>query len=573
MQAAQAEIQQAIGVQAPSPELHAIYWCPTCRAPLSLPQAAACPACGSQTQYLTTDVRPVFSRERRILQFYGHGHLMDVPVWKASKAKTYFVDGSPATLPDAERLKRDLAALAEFIAASDHYDRVDQRLIAEYQCALEINRPRLNELEDLAFAFIQQVSRRYSRRLQIVSFSGGKDSTVVSHLVRRGLGRADVLHVFGDTTLEDPNTYAYVEAFRRENPLVPFLEAKAEHDFHQLVEQMGPPSRRIRWCCTIFKAGPINNLLQTLGTNVRVLTFYGVRRAESRQRADYNAVTVGAKIGTQVTASPIIDWSEFDIWLYILLHGLRFNDSYRLGFTRIGCWLCPLNSEWSDTLAAIFFPEDSARWRAQLVAFARKIGKPDAEEYVDSRSWKKRVGGAGLENAFRGIEARPCGDDEHAIQFTLKRPVNDDLFEFLKPLGRIAREKGRPALGEFLIEAVDEAGNRSRTAASANPANLLVLAFRGDTGVRVTVLNPAHRQELHEVQADVRRQLIKFETCIQCTACSAVCPHGAIAVHPEQRVYKIDEAKCTGCLECVTHFGDRGCLVADSLHSYEREAP
>lgn len=532
-------------------------------------EPGVCPACGSDLRYLATDVRPVFSRERRILQFYGHGHLVDVPVWKASKAKTYFTDGRPITLPDSEQLKRDLPAIAQFIASSDHYERVDQQLIADYRRRLEVNRPHLNDLEDRAFAFIQQVSRRYSRRLQMVSFSGGKDSTVVSHLVRRALGRPDILHVFGDTTLEDANTYAYVEAFRRENSLVPFLEAKAEHDFHQLVEQMGPPSRRMRWCCTIFKAGPINNLLQTLGDNTRVLTFYGIRRAESIQRADYNAVTVGAKIGTQVTASPIIDWGEFDVWLYILLHGLRFNDSYRLGYTRVGCWLCPLNSDWSDMLAAIFFPEASARWRTQLVAFAQKIGKPAPEEYVDNKGWKKRVGGAGLENAFRGIEARPCGDDEHATQFTLKRAVDEDLFEFLKPLGRIAREKGRPALGEFLIEAVDEAGKRTKSAANASPANLLVQAFPGDTGVRVTVLNPAHKQQFKEVQSYVRRQLIKFETCIQCTACAAVCPHGAITVRPEHRVYKIDEAKCTGCLECVTHFGDRGCLVADSLHSYE----
>ncbi len=536
-------------------------------------ESGVCPACGSDLRYLATDVRPVFSRERRILQFYGHGHLVDVPVWKASKAKTYFIDGRSITLPDSEQLKRDLPAITEFIASSDHYERVDQQLIVDYRRRLEVNRPRLNDLEDQAFTFIHQVSRRYSRRIQMVSFSGGKDSTVVSHLVRRALGRSDILHVFGDTTLEDPNTYAYVEAFRRENPLVPFLEAKAEHDFHQLVEQMGPPSRRIRWCCTIFKAGPINNLLQTLGDKIRVLTFYGIRHAESVQRADYNAVTVGAKIGTQITASPIIEWGEFDVWLYILLHELRFNDSYRLGYTRVGCWLCPLNSEWSDMLAAIFFPDDSAKWRTQLIAFAQKIGKPDPEEYVDNKGWKKRVGGAGLENAFRGIEARPCGDDEHATQFTLKRTVNDDLFEFLKPLGRIAREKGRPALGEYLIEAVDEAGKKAKTAADANPTNLLVQAFPGDTAVRVTVLNPVHQQEFHEVQSYVRRQLIKFETCIQCTACSAVCPQGAITVRPEQRVYKIDEAKCTGCLECVTHFGDRGCLVADSLHAYDRQAP
>lgn len=547
----------------------AIYWCPACRTPITQLEPGFCPSCNSETRYLTTDVRPVFSRERRILQFYGYGPLVDIPVWRASKARTYYIDGASVTLPESEQLKRDLPAISEFILASDHYDAIDKQIIAAYQQSLEVNRTHLNDLEDQAFTFIQQVARRYSRRLQMVSFSGGKDSTVVSHLVRRALGRADVLHVFGDTTLEDPNTYAYVQAFQQENPLVPFLEAKAEHDFHQLVEQMGPPSRQIRWCCTIFKAGPINNLLQTLGDNTRVLTFYGIRHAESKQRSDYNAVTVGAKIGTQITASPIIEWSEFDIWLYILLNEVHFNDSYRLGYTRVGCWLCPLNSEWSDMLAALFFPEDSVRWRGQLVSFARKIGKPDPEEYVDNKGWKKRTGGAGLDRAFTGLEAKPCGDSENAIQYTLERPVNEELAEFLKPLGRMAREKGRPALGESLIEAKDETGKKTKTAAEANPLNLLVQAIPGTSSVRVTALDPVSRQEYNLTQSYVRRQLIKFQTCIQCTACSAVCPHGAIVVRPEQRVYKIDEDKCTGCLECVTHFGSRGCLVADSLHSYE----
>jgi phosphoadenosine phosphosulfate reductase len=329
---------------------------------------------------------------------------------------------------------------------------------------------------------------------------------------------------------------------------------------------MGPPSRQIRWCCTIFKAGPINNLLQTLGDQ-KVLTFYGVRHAESRQRADYNAVTVGAKIGTQITASPIIDWGEFDVWLYLLLNGLRFNDSYRLGYTRVGCWLCPLNSDWSDMLAAIFFPEDSLRWRGQLVQFARKIGKPDPDEYVDDKAWKRRTGGAGLENRFRGLDVRPCGDRDDTLQYALERPITEELHEFLKPLGRLNLSAGRAALGEFTVEARDDTGARTKPAAGASPLNLLIQALPGSATARVGALDAGGAQEFDLVQSYVRRQLVKFQTCIQCTACSAVCPHGAITVRPEERVYRIDEAKCTGCLECVTHFGTRGCLVADSLHS------
>src|SRR5690606_18765726 len=143
------------------------------------------------------------SRERRILQFYGHGPLLTEQVWRASKSTAYYVNGETIRLPKADQVKEDLPAIGDFIADSQHYDAVDYQLLIEYKKSLEINRPYLNALEDEAFRFVQSCVNRFKRRMLMVSFSGGKDSTVVSDLVRRGLGRSDILHVFGDTTLED----------------------------------------------------------------------------------------------------------------------------------------------------------------------------------------------------------------------------------------------------------------------------------------------------------------------------------------------------------------------------------
>ncbi len=558
-----------------------IYWCDNCNHPIKTKELHYCPACGHKLRYLTTDVRPVFARERRILQFYGYGHLVDAAVWKSSKSKSYFISGQSASLPNAEQVKADLPAIANYISDSDHYDALDEQLVKDYREALTLGYTQdyLNALEKKADKFVKKVVKRFpeSRWLYMVSFSGGKDSTVASEVVRRALSRADILHVFGDTTLEDENTYHYVREFREQNPLIPFFEAKPEHDFHQMVEDIGPPSRSIRWCCTIFKAGPINNLLQTF-SNRKVLTFYGVRRAESVRRSkydhvqgdldgnghgqviaidkddEYHGVTAGAKIGQQVTASPILDWSEFDVWLYILSHNLLFNKSYRLGYSRVGCWLCPLNSEWSDILASIFFPEDTSRWRIQLIDFARKIGKPDPEEYVNDRAWTRRFGGQGLPNQFTGLEVRPCGDLDNTVQIEVERPVSAELEEFLKPLGKINRNQSRPELGEIYLE-----GRPSQ-----DWLGITVQAIEGETTLRFTVLDP---KDFEQAKHYLRYQATKFQTCIQCTACSAVCPHGAVTIKPDQRIYEIDQDVCTGCLECVTHFGSRGCLVADALHA------
>jgi phosphoadenosine phosphosulfate reductase len=570
-----------------------IFWCDNCQGVFKTETARqvksiACVHCGTESRYLTTDVRPVFSRERRILQFYGHGPLLTEQVWRSSKSVNYYINGESIRLPVSEILKEDLPAIGDFIADSTHYDTVDEQLIDDYRRQLEINRFHLNDLEDRSFQYIKHVGRRYRNRLFLVSFSGGKDSTVVSDLVRRALGRSDILHIFGDTTLEDENTYAYVQEFREQNPLVPFWEARAEHDFHELVDEIGPPSRVMRWCCTIFKAGPINNVLQTF-EDQKGLTFYGIRRSESVQRSNYQlesrndpdrvgtavdldrqgrelfgipaVVTVDAKLGQHIMASPIIDWTEFDVWLYILLNKLHFNKSYRLGYTRVGCWLCPLNSDWSEFIGNIFFPDDSARWRNQLIDFAQRIGKPDPEEYVDSRAWVKRFGGAGMPNSFTGVETKACGDMDNTVQIEIERPVNVELEEFLKPLGRINRERSRAALGEIYLE-----GRKSQKWDA-----LIVQAPENSTTLRVTILNP--RDTFKNISAYIRYQATKFQTCIQCTACSAVCPTGAITIKPDHRIYEIDQDVCTGCLECVTHFGSTGCLVAKSLSVYGNSKP
>lgn len=233
-----------------------------------------------------------------------------------------------------------------------------------------------------------------------------------------------------------------------------------------------------------------------------------------------------------------------------------FNKSYRLGYSRVGCWLCPLNSEWSELLGSIFFPEDAARRREQLIDFARRIGKPDPVEYVDDRAWVKRFGGAGMPNRFSGLEAKPCGDMANTVQIEVERPVNVELEEFLKPLGKIIPDRCRPALGELYLEARATQTDKYWDA-------LIVQAPQNSTTLRFTVLNP--QQDMKRLTWYFKHQASKFQTCIQCTACSAVCPRGAITIKPDQRIYEIDQDVCTGCMECVTHFGSTGCLVAKSV--------
>ena len=99
----------------------------------------------------------------------------------------------------------------------------------------------------------------------IMSFSGGKDSTVVSELVMRALGTQEILHLYGDTTLEFPESKEYVKRFRKEHPKTPVDTAKnKDKNFEELCEQLGPPSRVIRCFCNIFKKGDIQRRIHKL---------------------------------------------------------------------------------------------------------------------------------------------------------------------------------------------------------------------------------------------------------------------------------------------------------------------
>ena len=99
------------------------------------------------------------------------------------------------------------------------------------------NRDYLEKLEFDAVRLINEVIEKYPKRLPTVSFSGGKDSVVTSYLVQKAMSSGKVVHIFGDTTIETPDTYKFIEKFKREHPLTPFITSKPSADFYELCEK------------------------------------------------------------------------------------------------------------------------------------------------------------------------------------------------------------------------------------------------------------------------------------------------------------------------------------------------
>ena len=112
------------------------------------------------------------------------------------------------------------------------------------------NKVRYDDISSEAMNYIVGASKGYDTTSMFVSFSGGKDSTVTSHLVTTALSNPSIIHIFGNTTIELPDTIEYVSRFKKHNRRTPLLTSvNDQQDFFELCKEFGPPSRMLRWCC------------------------------------------------------------------------------------------------------------------------------------------------------------------------------------------------------------------------------------------------------------------------------------------------------------------------------------
>ncbi|NBJ99207.1 phosphoadenosine phosphosulfate reductase [bacterium 1xD8-48] len=539
-----------------------IYWCDKCNIPVF---DNICPVCGTEGKYISTDLRPVFPEENALISVIlenSPDRYQAASVWYGNG--TYIIDGKKVKLSvtkinkmpieDIRQIKKKYELFAEKIDYT-FFNKFAERFI-------QANVDRYNYITEEAVHFVQQYTDKYTVEDMMVSFSGGKDSTVTSHIVNRALGTNKVLHVFGDTTLEFPYTLEYKKRFSKnaESQGVKILTAKnREKSFEKLCKIVGPPSRVMRWCCTVFKTGAIQKTISSAFKDKNnILSFQGIRHSESVNRSKYERESESPKILKQTVVSPIIDWIDYDVWLYILTTRIDFNYAYRLGWTRVGCWCCPNNGGWSEFLSKVHMYEQYIQWHELLVNFAKQIGKPDPETYVNDGGWKARQGGNGLAAAQTSVVSfEPCATDERAFNYDLQRPITDELYELFKPFGYINKELGSKRLGEVYV--MDKAGKV-----------VLILQGRiGTTKLKVIIkdIHIAKARTLSVAEGKVQCQLTKYQMCLGCKACESVCRFDAISVRDGRTgevSYSIDSDKCKRCTECVGHF-DAGCYMKKVL--------
>lgn len=199
-----------------------IYWCKNCNVPI---YEEKCDICGENAKALTTDLRPVFPEERLLLEILIGEPLKYIKssVWN-STGNRYIVDGVRLKISINELMKKDSTSVIEQLdkfKGQNNYDCFNS-IIEKF---IKVNRRRFNIIVSEATEFIKKVSSGYELDDMFVSFSGGKDSTVTQDLVVKALSEPKIIHIFGDTILEFPLTYEYLERFKENNRYTSILTA------------------------------------------------------------------------------------------------------------------------------------------------------------------------------------------------------------------------------------------------------------------------------------------------------------------------------------------------------------
>ena len=200
----------------------------------------------------------------------------------------------------------------------------------------------------------------------VCTYSGGKDSDVMLELFKRS-GIPFEVHN-SHTTADAPQTVQHIRKVFRALKMQgipyeigkPTYEGKRTSMWELIPQKLMPPTRLVRYCCSVLKeTGCKNRYIAT-----------GVRWDESNARsarAEFENIGKSKKeivrfdtvmLMNDNTASrrmtelcmqknkmvvnPIIDWTHTDVWEYIRSEHIETCELYKMGYDRVGCIACPM---------------------------------------------------------------------------------------------------------------------------------------------------------------------------------------------------------------------------------------
>ena len=200
-----------------------------------------------------------------------------------------------------------------------------------------------------------------------LAFSGGKDSQVLYHLALQA-GVKFKAHM-NLTSVDPPEVIRFV---KKNYPDVELI--KPRMSIYEMAKIKGIlPTRIARWCCEEFKEM----------SGAGKVTLIGIRKSESVRRSKRNEIETGDRkfSGTfdqwsehqekmvtcvggkdKILVSPIIYWTEKDVWEYLNSMNIPHCELYDKGYTRIGCILCPMSSYKQKVKEMRDYPHVEVNW-------------------------------------------------------------------------------------------------------------------------------------------------------------------------------------------------------------------
>lgn len=383
-----------------------------------------------------------------------------------------------------------------------------------------------------------------------LAFSGGKDSMVMLDLVQRALPHDSFEVIFGDTTMEISDTYKIVAETEKFFPDLKLHTARAPFDALDSWKFMGPPARKIRWCCSVHKASPslfkVKEIIAERRKcpvadvkNFRVMAFIGVRAEESETRSTYDKISVSRKHPAQINFYPILKWTTAEIFLYLFVENLPFNQCYRNGLPRVGCKLCPMSSAWYDCTLNHRYSKETAPYVEIVRSLTNKnfADDNDWQNYFSDRGWQARGSGKTLSIGEKKIETLRDGD----------------RYSFIVTNANYSWRKWLPVLGDFV-----EVGDNKFSLQYEDTSIILNVNTQADKEI-ISLRVPVLDKKFIKFLSLLKGILNKAAYCKNCGDCMIECPHSALTI----TVDDIQIKNCRHCYRCLDK--PQGCLVAWSL--------
>lgn len=179
---------------------------------------------------------------------------------------------------------------------------------------------------------IEHVINQFGAENGFLTFSGGKDSTVLLDLALKADPR--ILVVTIDTGYEYDETKKFVNSVVKERKLNHVWITPTSEEVKKVDEEFGS---------TLVKGGQYKCCKQKEPAMTRFLRennfkFWvtGLRASETPFRKNLGFF----QFGKPRKVNPIIMWDEDDVWSYIRNHNVQYNPLYDKGYLSLGCRPC-----------------------------------------------------------------------------------------------------------------------------------------------------------------------------------------------------------------------------------------